>query len=504
MNRKKQPLALLVTRLARRHRLVLFWWNLLRAAILTFGLTPVFLILSLFVALPVSVGAILGMLALMSFFYALFSALFSRPETVRLLLAADRRYKLHETLITAWELTRSGKHNPFAPVVLKEAEQAATRVQARTVFPARIPAPRLLAAAVALAVAALIGYNIFTATRAPAQGGIVNLGRNLSELGNRLAVQAEQHDDVSTMELARELERFGRQLTQDPANLASERERVKNLIPRLESQIKRIERGEAAGDRGTDKSKNAEEELADYLKNRLSDSSARRTVRRMSEQNRSTGEILQQLQEGDPTGEERPQTGDIAPDRKREILDGEMKRAEDSSELADNLERARDQLKKLRDGSGSDSPGDGSSPPEDGTPSKEQSPRIAEGDLGGGAQGDSKSPSEKTPDESQPQTSGIGSEPAPDGGDTREDPRQPEKSRLQELPKSQTTGDVIHLFVRELPDEATAALTPDEVAQRFERVRESAIHSDAIPPERRELVRNYFLAIGTGSESGTE
>ncbi|MFW5688931.1 MAG: hypothetical protein ACOC1U_05090, partial [Spirochaetota bacterium] len=169
----------------------------------------------------------------------------------------------------------------------------------------------------------------------------------------------------------------------------------------------------------------------------------------------------------------------------------------DDSYVRNPLEQSRQALQEMGAGRRQLSQGDTS---EQGTP--------GESDSGGtratGGSGDSR------PQGSQSDESGEQESSGQEGGTLEvEDQMSDDFTRsraaspvMREIEGVVTDDTIMDIIIRELPSEATSALTEQELDVVFERVVEEAVGREETPPELQQLVRNYFLRLTRANREG--
>ncbi len=385
-----------------------------------------------------------------------------RLDTRSLLIRADRALAARELASAAWEIAVSRGESAggrFAEAILEDAGLLLAGSRPRSL----LGKPRLtllpfvppLAALILLASLFPIDFGGLFSGPVPAAREMAALGEDLEGVGRRLGAAAREQGSGRGLELARELERLGRDLQERSIERDEALERVEGL-----------RRGLA-------------EEYGLRLKRYPSDGTRQRIG----------GE------EGNGS-EERPGEG---PPPEGPPSDGEGSRSasKDAEDLAEAM-KGLDELVDKAPGRGPleadpsrlGSGGGTAGPREQGKPGTGAEDEAEGKGSGNGREGEAENTDSRRP----------GSTPVPD----REGPPtdivdSPQGKPLQADSAAEGEGAAMKLLVRSLPA-GTRAKAPDQLVLRdYQRRAESALAREEIPVELAPYVKSYFLSIGMGA-----
>lgn len=381
-----------------------------------------------------------------------------RVTTRELLLRADRALASRELLSAAWELASSSEEPAgglFRDAILQDAGRLLADSPARLLL-GKLRLPLLpfippLAALILLASLFPIDLRRLFSGPAPAAREMAVLGGDLEGLGRRLGAAREQ-DGGRGLELARELERLGRDLQERSVERDEVLDRVEGLRRGLAEQYSlRLKRyPDGPGQRGGGDGSGESEQ-------------------RSGEDSSSRGQ---------------PPSGEASKDREAQDLAEAMKGLDELSDRASGQERREDgDARAGKQGTESDGSGSGADRAGDGA--------GAEGEV-------------DTPDSREP-----GYTPVPDrkGPPTRiaESPQGRPLQADSAAGGDEHAGDretaALKLLVRSLPA-WTRAKTPEaSVLRDYQRLAEGSLAREEIPVELRPYVKDYFMSIGMGEGS---
>ena len=410
---------------------------------------------------------------------AIVLSLLRRIDKHELLIRSESIIGSHSVLISARELTETNPGHPFTEAIRNRAKRVAlraagTRADRATV---QIRAPRGVSLLPLLLVVHLVLVFFAGEARSAAiDTGVREAGFFLEEIGDALAARSEQ-DEIG-LEVAREMQRLGRELQNNRMNRGETERAISELDQFVANTIE-----------------NREGRRAPDAENRTALPGAPAANQGVGESVFSSSDIqllLEQLEEG----------GDIS-DEEVDLLESVEKaespensnRIDAASEEMDRLESARDALDRASAllepdtdrGDGDQSVTARSSGPEErrDTRSDESSgggEKRAEGDIG---------------------TSGepAGSAGAGDAAveDTFTDDFVPGESRFQVV--ADVSGEVedrheaIRTLVRNLPDETRTELPFEDVVRVYgEQIERAVVRSD-VSTAMRSYVREYFMRL---------
>ena len=425
----------------------------------------------------------------------------NRPTLARVLLDADQYYHTGELLSTAYAYLHREEPGRFGRALLHAADRQAQSVRPAEVYPAGGAWRAAVPAGLGLALVMLILFG----GADPAGEDDVERGRRLQELGSRLAARAPDERDTESSQIARELQRLGKDIEQ-ASDRGESRERARDILERVEEQIDTLRRGTTP--EPTQESEaltQAETELRAYLSNT---ETARSATRRMpvpsgsgsssdgSQRSDGAGDGSRGGPDSERSDPDGGQTGDQAP---RDPQDPQSGPQPDQQPKGDPPQR--DELQQGEPGESGPPPGSS----EDGaggdrsSRSGEPSRRPREG---GGNAPPQQRQGVDPPEGSRGERPGSGSESGTAEGRItgRDEGRRgsggASGGSTHRLESQVGKGPVIQLFMRRLAEQAKAGTPPAELEESYTRAVEEAMSRQAVPSEYAALVRNYFIVIG--------
>ena len=465
-----------------------------------------------FMPLPIGQLIQLGMAAMVvCAIIALAIGLRSRADPMGLLIRADRTLRLRERLSTAYELAKSPHPHPLRPIVLQEAARVARSVNPFRVIPSTTPRtlrwiPFLLLAIVLVLVVdfgMLLPQSFMGNNDERPSAALVDQGQQLERLGKRLETEARRRGLERSMEAARRMQSLGLRLQNEKVNEREAMARVNSLaeyVRNLEEELKKMAVLEDVSLSNVREvmvnqasvSSEVQRLLAMMGRGKLSPSEMRNLQERLQHLGQQgvldeqLTEALNQLREGDLEGA-------------RERLENYLLQDQMAQDF-EHLQRAERALdRSFEDGF---DPGEEMDLDDVGGGRGEDSEYEMAGDPRGGSSelSDDFEGGDYLDAEGMGSNSSIGT----GRGAENEAPR----SRITEAksPASRITGQtgeggVRRSYVRALPLKAEAAIPLEEVITRFQKRAEESLLREEIPPNNRDLVRAYFLAIGLVEES---
>jgi hypothetical protein len=472
-----------------------------------------------FVPLPIGRLVEFGLAAMaLCALVAITIGLRSRADPMSLLIRADRTLRLKERLSTAYELAMSPQPHPLRLIVLQEATRVARSVNPFRVIPSITPRtlrwiPFLLLAIVLVLVVdfGVILPHSFVGEDVRPSAMMSEQGRQLERLGKRLETEARRRGLERSTEASRRMQTLGQRLQNEKVNDREAMARVNSLaeyVRNLEEELKKmavledvsintvrevmVNQASVSGE--------VQRLLGMMGRGKLSPSEMRSLQERLQNLGQQgvlderLSEALNQLRDGDIEGAREMLENYLLQDQLAQDFE-QLKRAERA--LDRNFEHGIDPSQEMdldRPGGegGEDSNYEMAGEPRGGTGG-------APGDYEGGDYLDS---------EGMGSNSSVGS----GRGTESEAPR----SRIAE-PNTQPSritgqsgeGGVRRSYVRALPLKADASIPLEEVITTYQKRAEESLLREEIPPNNRDLVRAYFLAIGlveesTGSEGKDE
>jgi hypothetical protein len=501
----------LVRTLTRRARWVRHRTLLLQALFIGLCLCLALALWHRFMPLPISQLIQLGIAAMaVSAIVALAVGLRSRADPMGLLIRADRTLRLRERLSTAYELATSSPPHPLRPIVLQEAARVARSVNPFRVIPSTTPrtlrwTPFLLLAIVLVLVVdfGMLLPQSFIASDDRPSAAMAEQGQQLERLGKRLETEARRRGLERSMEAARRMQSLGHRLQNEKVNEREAMARVSSLseyVRNLEDELKKmavledvslskvrevmVNQASVSGE--------VQRLLGMMGRGKLSPGEMRNLQERLQNLGQQgilderLSEALNQLRDGDLEGV-------------REMLENYLLQDQMAQDF-EHLQRAERALDRSFE-HGLDS-GDEMELDTPGGDSGEYSEYEMAGDPRGGSSGlsDDFEGGDYLDSEGMGSNSSIGT--------GRGAESEPTRSRLTEAksPASRITGQtgeggVRRSYVRALPLKADAAIPLEEVITTYQKRAEESLLREEIPPNNRDLVRAYFLAIGLVEES---
>jgi hypothetical protein len=466
-----------------------------------------------FVPLPISRLVELG-LAAMAFcaLVAVAVGLRSRADPMGLLIRADRTLRLKERLSTAYELATSPHPHPLRAIVLQEAARVARSVNPFRVIPSATPrtlrwTPFLLLAIVLVLVVdfGMILPPSFTGGDERPSPMLHEQGQRLERLGKRLETEARHRGLERSLEAARRMQNVGQRLQNEKVNEREAMARVNSLaeyVRNLEEELKKmavledvsVSKVREVMVNQASVSGEVQRLLGMMGRGKLSPSEMRNLQDRLQSLGQQgvlderLSEALNQLRDGDLEGA-------------REMLENYLLQDQLAQDF-EHLKRAERALdRNFEHGLGASEEMDLDHPRGESGESEYEDYEMAGDPHGGhsGMPGDFEG-GDYLDSEGMGSNSSVGS----GRGAESEAPR----GRIAETnaPASRITGQsgeggVRRSYVRALPLKADASTPLEAVITTYQKRAEESLLREEVPPNNRDLVRAYFLAIGLVEES---
>jgi hypothetical protein len=438
----------------------------------------------------------------------------SRADPMGLLIRADRTLRLKERLSTAYELATSPQPHPLRPIVLREAARVARSVNPFRVIPSITPrtlhwTPFLLLAIVLVLVVdfgMILPQSLVGGDERPSPT-LYDQGQQLERLGKRLETEARRRGLERSMEAARRMQTLGQRLQNEKVNEREAMARVNSLaeyVRNLEEELKKmavledislskvrevmVNQASVSGE--------VQRLLGMMGRGKLSPSEMHNLQERLQSLGQQgalderLSEAINQLREGDLEGAREMLENYLLQDQLAQDFE-HLQRAERG--LDRSFEQGFDPSEEMD----LDHPGNESGEYSD----YEMAgvPRGGDGGMSGDFEG-----GDYLDSEGMGSNSSVGS----GRGAESEAPR----SRIPEAnaPASRITGQsgeggVRRSYVRALPLKAEASVPLEEVITTYQKRAEESLLREEIPPNNRDLVKAYFLAIGLVEElAGSE
>ena len=441
---------------------------------------------------------------------ALVIGLRSGADPMGLLIRADRTLKLRERLSTAYELITSTPPHPLRPIVLQEAARVARSVNPYRVIPTTTPrtlrwTPFLLLAIVLVLVVdfgMLLPQSLISGDERLSPT-LAAQGQQLERLGKRLETEARRRGLEQSMEAARRMQSVGQRLQNEKINEREAMARVNSLaeyVRNLEEELKKMAVLEDVSISNVREvmmnqasvSSDVQRLLGMMGRGKLSSSEMHHLQERLQSLGQQgflddrLSEALDQLRDGDLEGA-------------REILENYLLQDQLAQDF-EHLQRAERAIDRsfehgLDPSEEMDLDDSGSHGGEYGEDEMAGDPRAGSGGLPGDFE-----------DGDYLDSEGMGSNSSIGSGRAAES--EAPRSRLTEtrapasrIPGQAGEGGVRRSYVRALPLKADAAVPLEDVITTYQKRAEETLLREEIPPNNRDLVRAYFLAIGLVEES---
>jgi hypothetical protein len=376
-----------------------------------------------------------------------------RIRRTALAVEADRALGSRGAVSAALELAEGRRTSAFAGPLLADAASALRAAGPRRVLgPPRLPLlPWALLALAFVAAAGLLPFtlrDLFSA-RGPADREIAQLAGALEDSGRRLEEQARREDLREGLEISRELQQLGQDLSMQEVPAEEMSRRLSEMERRLGAQY----------------------ELA---------------LQRFREEQQPAGTAG----EGAPAqggGGAEAGPGSTRPDEGTQGL-GEA----DSTAVpldAQELAQALDLLQQLKDRSASRAtPGTGSGDAGQAGGSGDEGQGADTGTAGGETSGANEG---QTTASSQAGTQPVTDQPGPATDIVKTAPGKPLKAD-----QAVGEGDMARMLVRALPQPGGVATAEEKALGEYRRQAESALSAEQVPLALREYVKGYFTGIG--------
>src|SRR5262245_25116742 len=178
-----------------------------------------------------------------------------RIAVLDVLIRADRVYGFLAALSTAYEYLQQHTTNPFVPGLASVAEQLAPRVEARRVFPRRLPhrvwgIPLLLAATLGVSMLQLTPLHFDGAHEPEVARNVSRTGQRLEKWGRDLEELAKREQLDRSIILARQMQQLGQRLQREGGEKAQVTERITTLSQYLQRLQQELRERALMGDSG--------------------------------------------------------------------------------------------------------------------------------------------------------------------------------------------------------------------------------------------------------------
>lgn len=481
----------LMDRTARRERTRRFVEYLLFGIAGSFGAGAVTGLLELLLRVPVPAVPVVVISIGISTPVAALAALRSRLDRRLLVTRLEALIGSRSALATATDLFRHQPDHPFAPAIYRRAEAfakagLAARIERKAV---RFLPLRGLALAPTLFLVFLASILVVELVNTrPIDDAVAASGSILEEYGDTLAARASEDSDSRSLDIAREMQELGRELSRNRLDRDEAEERLGDLSERIRERIAGLSRADRSGSvsSSSDRPETAQEaaqspntEEVTALMNQLVASGG------IGESDAGfPEEVIEELEAGGETQGLDPEVQDRLFEEQRELESAERVVQAAKSALQD------------------DQTAETTPPPTEGT-----------GDRGATAGGGNRRPEAGGERGSPVDGSGVGEGSGASGvGTTAVEDRMTDDfqrsanttSALAELSGDPESRDrVAQTVVRSLPETTTATIGFDNLERTYTRQIEEAVGLMRVPTTMRDYVREYFLALAAQAGNAT-
>jgi hypothetical protein len=462
---------------------------------------------------PLTAGQLLelwiGAMALCAI-VALALGLRSRVDPLGLLIRADQTLKLRERLSTAHELSTSRHPHPLRSIVLQEAARVGRSVNPFRVIPSATPrtlrwTPFLL---LAIVLALVVDFGVllppsFVGGDERPSATLFEQGRQLEREGKRLEAEARRRGLERSMEASRRMQSLGQRLQNEKINEREAMARVNSLseyVRNLEEELKKmavledvsLSKVREVMVNQASVSNEVQRLLGILGRGKLSPSEMRNLQERLQSLGQQgslderLSEALNQLRDGDHEGA-------------RDMLENYLLQDQMAQDF-EHLQRAERALDRNFE--------HGSDPSEEMGPdaSSRESGEDGEYEMAGAPRGGSAEFPGDFDEGDYLESEGMGSNSSIGSGrgtehDTTRNRLTEAKSPASRIPGQTGEGGVRRSYVRALPLKADATTPLEDVITTYQKRAEESLLREEIPPNNRDLVRAYFLAIGLVEEA---
>ncbi|MCK5197133.1 MAG: hypothetical protein KAR21_02215, partial [Spirochaetales bacterium] len=158
-----------------------------------------------------------------------------QPES--LLLDADRKYKLHERLTTAYEIIVSKHKTLFFDLIIDDAAVSAKKIELKKIYPLKSTWRIKAVPVLLLSVGLLFSFNLPSLFSTIYSEGIL-----LEEYAEVLASRVGEDESKEDIDLYREMEKLGKQMRQKLFSKEEVLDELKKLQEKVRQQIIGLER----------------------------------------------------------------------------------------------------------------------------------------------------------------------------------------------------------------------------------------------------------------------
>jgi hypothetical protein len=380
-----------------------------------------------------------------------------------------------------------------------EAEQAASRVDARLVFPSQLPRrlwgiPLLLLAVIGLHRFDMTPFHFDDLAQDEASEEVQREGKRLEDWGRKLEQLAQQEQLDRSLILARHMKHLGRRLQREGNQGEQASERISTLsqyLQRMHQELREralmSESGVMAVQDVLASGKSVKQELQDILQLLRDDmlpgemkNVAEQGIQRLSRQLGNNPELQQLMQN--------LQAGNVS--AARQLLQDLIQKQQAAEEM-EHLERARRALQYSARSLQNDKPSERSTKPQ---LSQGQQP----GESGEAFDFDDETTSEDMPGMEDFDTPGFGE----DHGYGRHAKQGPKRQlRESEQPATKVAvksgeGQMRLGYMRHLPLRNEAQVPLEQAVVTYQQAAEQVLAQEEIPRGYRDQIKQYFLAIG--------
>lgn len=426
-----------------------------------------------------------------------------RVPALTALIHADTTCRLQERLSTAYEYLQQDTDNPFVPSLAADAERVAPHVDARVVFPRRLPRrvwglPVVIAAMVGFMLLDVSPIRFTNFGREEVPREVVREGERLERWGRRLEELAQHERLDRSLILARHMQELGRRLQHEGGETAHAAERISTLSQYLQRMQQELQERALMGDASTMTAQNVlmsgksvKQELHDILQLLQHDTlpremanAAEQGIQRLSRRLGQHSELEQLVQN--------LRAGNV--EAARRLLQDVMQRQQAAEEL-EHMERAQRALeyssRTIQRGESDETSASGDTNPQESSRNEgahEYDPTMMSEDMPG---------MEDFAAPGMEDGFGVARNMREGPSRTLHESTQP----ISKVPVKSGEGDMRLSYVRYLPIQNDTRESFDKAVVRYQHAAEEVLHQEQIPQVYREQIKQYFLAIGMVPEA---
>ncbi len=406
-------------------------------------------------------------------------------RTESLLLDADRKYKLHERLTTAYEIIVGNQETIFFDLIINDAADFVKKTEIKKIYPLKFTWKTKAVPVLLLSIGLLFIINLPSLFSTIYSEGIL-----LEEYAEVLASRVDEDGSKEDFDLYREMEKLGRQMRQNSFSKEEILDELKKLQEKVRQQIFGLER--------TPLPDSTFEPLEDRITDELGKEIGRLQKGDMSD--REIQELRTKISESGTLTKEQKKKAEKS-FRKNNSLsdkDGQEKLAEDLLESFKSEDRDKEKLKDLQDieellekmaesiaGDDSDDETGKYGPEKE---SEKETGSSRESEQTGGDRVSEESSNEI-------EGGGAGKEPEKDQFDSTAERKEGASYDTSQLEGDSINQENMKVLIRSLPEHNESLLTEEEIILDYSKRIEEVIEKEELPLYMREYIKAYFLKI---------